>query len=80
MIILGCFGGTPIFGNTHIDTYLYLYDMVDRSLPEVEPGCLAEGLPKIDDHHDALSFGHSARIVLATLLQPRSLQESAWVL
>ena len=27
MIILGCFGGTPIFGNTHIDYLVILKDI-----------------------------------------------------
>ena len=46
----------------YIRIYIYMFN---SRLPEVEPGCLVEGLPKIDDHHDAWFFGHSATIIIA---------------
>ena len=35
MTILGCFGGTPIFGNTHIDIFVLDCDLVFRT-PYIE--------------------------------------------
>ena len=37
MIILGCFGGTPIFGNTHLYIYIFISEYVNVSLPLVGP-------------------------------------------
>ena len=65
MIILGCFGGTPIFGNTHIYPILYmnlfflsLWVGKCYKLMMIFVGWLTGMLLDVDHHHPMVSHGH----------------------